>query len=413
MRNKKKLTIISISGIKDFVGGAETFNLELCGQLSKRGHKIINLFAATEKVNDSSFNQEYYYKLGKINLFDINVIGIFNLVFALNRILKKNNPDLIYLHLYLPPIALMIFSKFYRLPKIVHAYGVWYKEFESLHLENIKKSRGIALLKFKLGICIRRHLQKLMLTSSNNVIALSKFHANQISSLLGIDKRKISIIGGGVSDVNFFASKKSKSRLKNELGFSDKKLILIVSRIEPRKGILEAIQSMKIVAKKIDATLLIISPHYDGTFLHYLSECYESVSELDLGGRVLFKTGLAGARLRPYYQASDCFLMPSVSLETFGLTMVEAMKSGTIVVGSNAGNISEILNKIDSPFLVKKIVPKLLANKISECLLASDQKKHLLIERGLKLSKKFSWQSRAIELERLFYQSIAVFNRIK
>lgn len=409
MKNKKKLTIVSISGIYDFVGGAETFNSELCSGLEKKGHVVVNLYATPDKKNASNLpsSKNFFYELGKLNIFDLNIKGIFTLFFELKKIVKIFNPDILYLHLFLPPLTVAIFSKYFKIPKIVHTYGVWYSEFESSNINMSVIKNNWIKFKYKLGLIARKIFQKLMLIRADGIVTLSDFHKNQVINKLGINPDKIEIISGGVNNKIFYPSSKSRSQLKREMGFSNKHLITIVSRIEPRKGIVEAIKAMSIVNKKTDATLLIISPHYDCTFLHYLSNCYDAVTKNQLGGKVLFKTGLTKEQLRPYYQMSDCFFMSSISLETFGLTMVEAMMSGAVVIGANSGNVTELLRKVDPKLLANKPSPQLFANKILEFLKLPNSKKKDLSLKSIEVAKTFNWKIKVDELENYFYQFLS------
>jgi glycosyltransferase involved in cell wall biosynthesis len=412
MQVKKKLTIVSVSGIHNFIGGAETFNSELCNGLIHRGHRVINLFATLSKnetkhlISDNMF----FYELGKLNLFDLNIKGMINLIFELKKIVKTYKPDILYLHLYLPPLAVAIFSNQFQLPKVVHTYGVWHKEFASVNYEGRYMKNRLTKLKYHLGLVARIFFQKLMLNKADGIIALSNFHKNQIVSNLGIKRNKIRIIGGGVNQKNFFPPTKNKDQVKKSLGFSKKKLVCIVSRIEPRKGIIEAIKAMSIVNEDEDASLLIISPHYDCTFLHYLSSCYEAVSKYQLGGKVFFKTGLSNEQLRPYYQMSDCFLMSSVALETFGLTIIEAMKSGTVVIGSKSGNIGELVKAVDPRLVVNKPTPASFAKTILDFFNFSSREKSEIYKKSVNIAKTFDWNVKSKELENYFYQIIDGFH---
>lgn len=411
MQNKKKLTIVSVSGIHNFIGGAETFNSELCNGLVDRGHRVINLFATLSKKETKHLTSEkmFFYELGKLNIFDLNIRGMINLFFELKKIVKTYKPDVLYLHLYLPPLVVAIFSNQFKLAKIVHTYGVWHKEFASVNYEGRYIKNKLTRFKYYLGLVARNFFQKLMLKKADGIIALSDFHKNQIVRNIGITKNKIRIISGGVNQKIFFPSKQTKDKLKKSLGFSKKRIVCIVSRIEPRKGIVEAIEAMSIVNKHEDTSLLIISPHYDCTFLHYLANCYEAVSKYHLGGKVFFKTGLSNEQLRPYYQMSDCFLMSSIALETFGLTIVEAMKSGTVVIGSRSGNIGDLVKAVDPRLLVDKPKPELLAKTMLDFFNLSPREKDKMYRKSVSLAKTFDWSVKSKELENYFYQILDEF----
>lgn len=411
MQNKKKLTIVSVSGIHNFIGGAETFNSELCNGLVNRGHRVINLFATLSKKETKHLTSDkmFFYELGKLNIFDLNIKGMITLFFELKKIIKISKPDILYLHLYLPPLVVAIFSNQFKLPKLVHTYGVWHKEFASVNYEGRYIKNKLTKLKYHLGLVTRNFFQKLMLNKADGIIALSQFHKHQIISNMGIAQNKIRIISGGVNQKTFFPSTKTKNQVKTSMGFSEKKIVCIVSRIEPRKGIIEAIQAMSIVNKHEDTSLLIISPHYDCTFLHYLANCYEAVSKYKLGGKVFFKTGLSNDQLRPYYQMSDCFLMSSIALETFGLTIIEAMKSGTVVIGSRSGNIGDLVKAVDQKLLVDKPTPELLAKAILDFFNLPSSEKNKMYKKSVSLAKTFDWNVKSKELENYFYQILDEF----
>jgi glycosyltransferase involved in cell wall biosynthesis len=171
---------------------------------------------------------------------------------------------------------------------------------------------------------------------------------------------------------------------------------------------------MSYITRKVDALLLIISPHYDGTFLKYLAACYKAVSENNLGGKVFFKTGLTKNQLRPYYQLSDCFLMASNSLETYGLTMMEAISCGTPAIGGRkSGNIEEILQNIDPFLLTDKPTSKLFAQKILKYASLNKVKKNKLISKGIVFAKKYTWKYQAKLLEKYFYKIVTNYNKGK
>lgn len=411
MKKTKKLTIVSVSGIHNFIGGAETFNDELCRGLTERGHRVIKIFASLNKKDVKHLISEnmFFYQLGGFNIFDLNIKAIFTLFFKLKKIVKIYKPDVLYLHLYLPSLVIAIFSHYFEIPKVVHTYGVWYKEFESINIAGKNIKNRISKIKYKIGVIARKIFQKFMLDKADGIIALSDFHKNQIVNDLGIKQEKIRIISGGVNQKIFYPANNNKKQIKKKMGFSDKNIVCIVSRIEPRKGIIEAIQAISIVNQYKDTSLLVISPHYDCTFLHYLSDCYEAVAKHHLGGKVLFKTGLSNEQLRPYYQMSDCFLMSSTSLETFGLTIVEAMNSGTVVIGSYSGNIGSILKKVDKKLLVNQPKPELFAKKILDFLNMSPTEKKKIYEKSVDIARTYDWNIKSNELEKYFYKIINDF----
>ena len=60
-------------------------------------------------------------------------------------------------------------------------------------------------------------------------------------------------------------------------------------------------------------------------------------SELGIDGRVLSLGQVAEEELPDWYRAADLFVLPTVAYEGFGMVTVEALASGTPVVGTPAG----------------------------------------------------------------------------
>jgi glycosyltransferase involved in cell wall biosynthesis len=70
-------------------------------------------------------------------------------------------------------------------------------------------------------------------------------------------------------------------------------------------------------------------------------------SELGLDGRVRFLGRVTEPQLRDLYRAADLFVLPTVAYEGFGMVTVEALASGTPVVGTPVGATPELLEPLD------------------------------------------------------------------
>ena len=90
--------------------------------------------------------------------------------------------------------------------------------------------------------------------------------------------------------------------------------------------------------KHVDATLLVVGK---GSMLPILRN---KVRLMGISNRVKFLGPIGYSILPLYYRASDVFVLPSLS-EAFGIVLLEAMASGTPVVGTRVGGIPEIIEK--------------------------------------------------------------------
>jgi glycosyltransferase involved in cell wall biosynthesis len=114
--------------------------------------------------------------------------------------------------------------------------------------------------------------------------------------------------------------------------------------------------------------------------------------------------------LPEYYQAADIFVLPTVELEGFGLVTLEALASGTPVLGTPVGGTQEILSRFDDRFLFQDTRHESISRLISEtCQEYRNQPvKWQLDSRQCRLfaEKYYSWETNVAATERLLLESI-------
>lgn len=134
----------------------------------------------------------------------------------------------------------------------------------------------------------------------------------------------------------------------------------------------------------------------------YYPEVKRTVKELGLEHAVIF-TGLAPEEeLIALYQSAKLYVYPSL-YEGFGLPPLEAMRCGTPVVASKNSCIPEICGENNALYF-DPYDPEDIANAIRKVWLNEALQKDLR-ERGLRHSRKFSWEKMA-EKTLEIYQSL-------
>jgi len=138
-------------------------------------------------------------------------------------------------------------------------------------------------------------------------------------------------------DTNHFAPTDS-SELKNELGLTDKKVIVSVGRLVHRKGQDVLIETMPYLIKEIpDAHLVLIG---EGPYRGYLEA---RVKNLGIDANVTFIGRIKFADLPRYICLGEVFVMPSRSrlagleVEGLGIVYLEASACGLPVIAGNSG----------------------------------------------------------------------------
>jgi phosphatidylinositol alpha-1,6-mannosyltransferase len=170
--------------------------------------------------------------------------------------------------------------------------------------------------------------------------------------------------------------------------------ILYVGRLVRSKGIDDLIESYKIVSERIpQSTLVIVGDGPERGRLESL------VHELDLSTSVVFKGTLRGEKLDEEYANCTVFAMASKrvpddpAIETFGLTLVEALMHGKPVVGTFLGGIPEIVENGVNGLLVSEGQPRELADALVRILTDRDLACKLRQNALESAKRKFTWEA--------------------
>jgi len=185
---------------------------------------------------------------------------------------------------------------------------------------------------------------------------ISTFHSLSSSRnrTPGDEIQKLEKVAAEKSDVSIAVSNKLKKEVENEFnstpevvhnGFSKPKssgikvrhrhgiegdMIFFVGRHAEQKGLEHLIYGFNKLLDQKDATLVIGGKGH-------LSEPLETFVEiLDIQENVVFTGFIPREELGDYYGAADVFVSPSIN-EPFGLTITEALESGTPVVATSNG----------------------------------------------------------------------------
>ena len=147
------------------------------------------------------------------------------------------------------------------------------------------------------------------------------------------------IVWNGVASSRFFPLKiKQRNDLRREYGFNqDHKLILWMANDRPLKGFHIFIEiALELMAKYDNVRIITI-----GT------------TQIIDHDRVLNVGRLDHKEIPRYLQMGDFYLFTSLYEEGFGLSMIEALKCGNIVLASNKGAIPNVLNGLPNCVIVE------------------------------------------------------------
>ena len=299
-------------------------------------------------------------------------------LFYTTRIIKKEKIDLIHAHWVIPQgVIAAIIKKLYKIPFIATA-----------HAGDIFPIRKNML----------KNLARFALKNSSYITVNSSFTKNSILKIYNANN--IEVIPMGIN-LNEFNPKKMENKLKNKYG-SENKLILFVGRLAKKKGVEYLIKSMPLVLKNLPRTkLLVIGYGPEKIKLLNLTK------ELKIEDNVIFIGKVRNQDLPKYYATADLFVGPSIVTETgdtegLGIVFLEALASGTCVIGSNVGGIPDIIKHNKTGILVQQKNSHQLAKAIVKILRNEKLSKRLVKNGQLHVKNNYSWNLVGKKFNRVF-----------
>lgn len=203
----------------------------------------------------------------------------------------------------------------------------------------------------------------------------------------------------------------SQQEARQTLGLeASQPLVGMVARLEHWKGahvFVEAASS--ILQKHPGATLFVVGgPH--SLDLNYAEELHRRVRELNLGDNFVLAGQRSMAETTLWQAAADVIVHPVTGIEPFGMSVVEAMAQGKVVVASNAGGPAEVIEDGHSGVLIERSDPVLLAATVDH-LLMDKQRRSDIGRNARSRSQIFTTQIFAARFDELVGQALSMGNR--
>lgn len=221
-----------------------------------------------------------------------------------------------------------------------------------------------------------------LVCNSSNSRSLLREHWNTSSD-------RMVVLRPGI-DTNRFRPSTDRERVRAELGWNDKHVILTLSRLDARKGHDRMIAAMPRVLERVpDAFYAIVG---DGLNANALKA---QVAALGLEGRVHFYGGCSDDALVEFCQSCDLFVLPNRqiggNMEGFGIVLLEAQACGAPVIAGASGGTSETMVEGRTGFLVDCEPHDTLVDPI--CHLLEDDEIRLRMGREARrlMVERFSW----------------------
>ena len=239
-------------------------------------------------------------------------------------------------------------------------------------------------------------IEKEGMEAADRVIAVSQFTKDLIVRRYGIPESKIKVVHNGIDDVDRatrFAANRPRLAALKASGYS---IVLFLGRITLQKGPDYFLRAAKSVLAREPKVVFLLSGSGDME-----RQMMDLAAQLGISDRVLFTGFLTGADRYEVYAAADLFIMPSVS-EPFGITALEAMKTGAPVLVSKQSGVAEaVTHALKADFWdVDEMTNKIVG------VLRHKGLKQTLSENGQREVESITWEDAAGKVENVLQETL-------
>jgi glycogen(starch) synthase len=252
--------------------------------------------------------------------------------------------DLIASHFAL--YAVSIANRLRSTPTVVHFHGPWSGE---------SGAEGAASLNARL----KGAVEKIVYSRAKRFIVLSRSFQQELVRRYGVAEELIRIVPGGI-DIERFNTTLSRMEARQRMGWpTDRPILLTVRRHVRRMGFEDLIDATRLLVQQRSDLLVLL-----GGSGPISGELKTRVAERGLEDNIRFLGRIDDADLPAAYRAADMSVVPSQSLEGFGLITLESLASGTPVYVTPVGGLPEIVQ----PFAPQCVFPGITAADIAVVL---------------------------------------------
>jgi len=348
-------------------GGLELYALREIEELNQRGHACIPVVTPdsmlASQLKDSSND---YHTLTTL----VQVLPLLA-AYRLARLLELKNIDVLHIHwardLNLAVLAMRLTK---RRIKLVY----------SRHMGITRSKRDL--------------FHRWFYTSIDLFICNSRMVEGQAYRFLPLPAERISRLYIGVTEPDL--KQKNCAVFFENRGFCQRKLNLVLfGRIEHGKGqhlLVAAMQHLVQTGLDVSATLIGHIMDQD-----YYDKLLAEIENSELGGHIQFM----GFVTQPANQMA-CFdlLVLTTYCETFGLVLVEAMRAGVAVIGTDAGGVPEIIEHEKTGLLIPPGNSAALAGELSRIYNDAGLRKQFAREGKNRADREFNAELHFNQLEK-------------
>ena len=317
MRSAKKNLKIGITCYPTF-GGSGVLATELGKQLALHGHEVHIISYALPYRLKGFYSNVFFHEV-QVSTYPLFEYQPYTLALSvkMHDITLEYDLDLLHVHYAIP-----------------HATSAWIVK------EMLGKDHPIKVITTLHGTDITlvgqeesfRSITRFSIEKSDGVTAVSRFLYRQTVEELNVNK-EIEIIPNFV-DTELFKRTEERECTRSMLAQPGEKIIMHISNMRPVKRLQDVVRVFANVVKEAKVRLVLVGDGPDRPGAHRLAE------QLGISDRVAFLG--AQESIPKLLNCADIALQPS-ALESFGLSILEALSVGAPVISTRCGGPEEVV----------------------------------------------------------------------
>ncbi|MFL5802025.1 MAG: glycosyltransferase [Roseiflexaceae bacterium] len=287
-----------------------------------------------------------------------------------------------------------------------------------------------------LGITKRRHqgsadtsppariaIEREVIREVDRLIAQCPSERAELIDDYAADPHKIAVIPAAANIARFRPVPRGQARRR--LGLDQRDFVVVyVGRMLPRKDVRNIVRGFALLADRARSQaggahptqplkLLLVGGESCGDDLAATPEIgvlQELAAELGIVDRVLFAGKRQPDELPDFYSAGDV-MVTTPWYEPFGLTPLEAMACGRLVIGSAVGGLPFTIQDGTTGMLVPPRDPAALAAKLHQLLAQPDLCAAMGRAARRRVEREFTWENVARRIEKLYQALLATHDQ--
>lgn len=343
--------------LSNSIGGLINFRYELIERLCQRGDEVLvssSIEASPKRLEDIGC------RIIPIEMSQrgTNPIGEYRLLKSYERLLKKEQPDVVLAYTIKPNIYGSVACRKYQIPVIANVTGL------GTAIENGGIMQKISMALYKWGL---KETDFVYFQNQESMDFFSRFHVKPKAQAL--------IAGSGVNLERFAYSEYPNS--------NDGIHFLFISRILPQKGIQQYLDVAEAIRWKCKDVFFHIVGIKDDPYYSNLIE--EKAKE----GVVIYHGQQTD--VRPFIAQSHCLVHPSFYPEGLSNVCLESSAMGRPVITTDKSGCREVVDDGITGFIVQQQDTNDLLEKVERFFgLPYEQKKEMGLQAHKKVEREFN-----------------------